>query len=410
MLKATPQFHPHRQLITQLGLAVGAAASTLRALLSLAVAAGASPDVAPWSRYSQMRIDAGRRNPMGEDSSDEDDDRSPTAGGGEEASRSDDSTPRVVGAGHAKTRLGRQLDLRLAAAAAGNGKRYISAQQCTGEKAAAAAATSAAVAPDSDRSDPPSSHRTAREHRAEIFARRMAMRAQAGDTDRSGGDVSNRPSGGQAGKRAVEAASRAAARAEMRAASMKMSGEEEELRADKGSPTTDRPPRARVKEEQPETDTGFQLRVPMWLRPPITPAGPREPSPNLPHDENARVALPAPRGQHTFPPPEKLPDPGPDGKFITNSQRGADIATRVQFQPPPRLDIADGEDEDNGGEDSSRSDGWSFFGVSPRSNLNAGSTSPSPPAGRRLGTGDSSAPMRRPSYEEQLAARGEADE
>ena len=54
VLKATPAHHPHRQLITELGLAAGTTSSSLRALLSLAVAAGASPDVAPWSRFSKM--------------------------------------------------------------------------------------------------------------------------------------------------------------------------------------------------------------------------------------------------------------------------------------------------------------------------------------------------------------------
>ena len=57
VLRATPEYHPHRQLITQLGLAAGSCGSNLRLLLSLAVAAGASSDVAPWSASDQLERD-----------------------------------------------------------------------------------------------------------------------------------------------------------------------------------------------------------------------------------------------------------------------------------------------------------------------------------------------------------------
>lgn len=61
VLQAMPQSHPHRKLVTELGLAAAATSSALRNLLSLAVAAGASPDVAPWSNYVQVQSDLDKK-------------------------------------------------------------------------------------------------------------------------------------------------------------------------------------------------------------------------------------------------------------------------------------------------------------------------------------------------------------
>ena len=156
VLRDMPASHPHRKLITELGLASAAASSSLRNLLSLAVAAGADPSVAPWSVYHEVKADLGRKMSIRV--------QGPTSAHGkaqpnDDTDQSGDTTPSDSFRPNkpSTNRSGRMsaLDQRLAAVAA-RGKTGL---ELDTSKAIAARPAVSSRSERSDSSDPPSSNR-----------------------------------------------------------------------------------------------------------------------------------------------------------------------------------------------------------------------------------------------------------
>jgi len=138
------RFPLHQKFMTELGLSAAAASSSLRNLLSIAVAAGAPPEVAPWSRYAQMQSDIGQG----------------VAGGKrreqDEVTESEDSSeasyrPSGPGASGAKNRM--SLDQRLAQAA--SSKKLVATGRSDVKR-------TLPEPEDTSGDDPPSSHRATR--------------------------------------------------------------------------------------------------------------------------------------------------------------------------------------------------------------------------------------------------------
>ena len=168
VLRATPQHHPHRQLITELGIAAGGAAASLRGLLTIAVAAGAPSECAPWSKHSQMQIDMQnmllQKKRKEEDATDDSD--------SSRSSHSDRrwSIARAIGGGPRGA-----LDARLNAVANDRGNRGDTALTLLG-----------GIAPLSDRSSgPPSSQRISARHRVAIKDRLAAARERRAASGRA---------------------------------------------------------------------------------------------------------------------------------------------------------------------------------------------------------------------------------